>query len=262
MEFTTEKATRTYKSGRSFEVLEVTFKPEHVGDMFLIVDGEWYRACRRCSGYGHYSYMRDYGTHCFDCVGGSVGAKTTEQEAAKLMKTRIATRDRNERKLFLAAWEQAIQWDAFLTENADVVAYLADKEERRGFIGDMARKVAILETLSPRMLEVVRKCAAEDIAKSAKANEAGHFGEVGGRYEITATVTNVKECFSDFGITYLITMRGSEGHTFKTFASGAFADVEKNTTVTFKGTVKGHGEWNGMKETTLTRCMIPKAKKA
>lgn len=262
MEFTTEKATRTYKSGRSFEVLEVTFKPEHVGDMFLIVDGEWYRACRRCSGYGHYSYMRDYGTHCFDCVGGSTGVKTTEQEAAKLMKSRIAARDARERKLFLAAWEQAIEWDAFRAENLDVIAFLADKTERRGFLGDMAEKAAKGEALSERMVAAVRKIAAEIAGKQAAANAAGHFGEVGKRYEITALVTNVKECLSDFGVTYLITMRGSEGHTFKTFASGAFADVEKNSTVTFKGTVKSHGEWNGSKETTLTRCMAPKAKKA
>ncbi len=266
-----ENETRSIRKGTAkVTVRMVEAATDHVGLPFVVRPAKlngldtdtWFRACERCGGWGHYSYNQIDGTVCYGCFGDGLGTPTTPEDAEKLVKTRRATRDRKNRAEFLAAWEAAIAWNAFRAENLDVIEFLAGKEERRGFLGDMAEKAANGIVLSERMVAAVRKIAAEVAGKQAAANAAGHFGEVGKRYEITAVVTNVKECFSDFGVTYLITMRGSEGHTFKTFASGAFADVEKNTEVTFKGTVKGHGEWNGSKETTLTRCMIPKAKKA
>lgn len=262
MKFETTRETRTTKAGTAMEVQIVTFE-NHVGNIFLIRAEKWFRACNRCGGYGHREYLRDFGTYCFDCMGSGLGEPTTAEDAAKLMKTRIATKRRNEKKAFEEAWEQALAWNAFRDENADVIAWLAGKEERRGFIGDMSSKVANCITLTDRMIEVVSRIAGEDAERAAKVQAAGHFGTVGQREKkITATVKPMKD-FEDYftgGTKWLITMETAEGHILKTWTTGAFAEVEVGNEYTFAGTVKEHGEYNGKPETTLTRCALPKKK--
>jgi hypothetical protein len=262
MEFTATAATRTTKDGAKLEVQEITFS-EHVGNIFLVRPGNvWFRACGRCSGYGHYSWCRDYQSFCFDCAGSGLGVVTTREDAEKLVKSRIAAQKRAERAAFLAAWEQAIEWDAFRTDHADVIGFLAEKEERRGFIGDMARKTSALQALTSGMVAALRRIIAEDEAKQAKANEAGHFGQLGARINgITATVKNVREMPDNgFGISYLVTMETAEGHVLKTFTSGAISDVPVGESVTFNAGIKSHDEYQGRPETLLTNCRIPKKK--
>lgn len=261
-----EVESRTLRAARGtverISVRMVTATEDHVGDPFVLRDETLFRACRRCGGYGHYSYNPLDGTYCFDCYGHGLGEVTTWEDAEKLVKARRASRNRAIRAERNAAHEVALAWDAFRGEHTDVIAWLDGKEERSGFVGDMSRKVANLIALSPKMVEAVRRIIGQEQERSATRAAAGHFGTVGKREKaITAKVIRTVELPDyGFGISWLIVMETPEGHALVTKTSGAFAEVEAGETYTFAGTVKEHGEYKGEPQTSLTRCALPKAK--
>jgi hypothetical protein len=258
-----EPEARSFKSREGFTkimVQVVQAATDHVGDIFLLREsGRIYRGCGRCGGYGHYSYNQFDGTICFDCRGHGLGVETTFEQAEALIKSRRANRNRRARNEFLAAQEVAIAWNAFWDEAADVIEWLSDKDERTGFVGDIARKVSHLVVLTENQLRAIRKIIRQDAEKVEKVNTAGHFGEVGKREAIEVTIKSAKFIESDFGGTVLVIMESAAGHVLKTFSAGEFGSkVEVGTTVTVKATVKTHGEYNGVKETMVTRVALAK----
>lgn len=98
---------------------------------------------------------------------------------------------------------------------------------------------------------VERELAAKAVAKPV----AGHFGELGKRYDLELTVKFVREWESDYGVTTLIAFEDTEGHLFKWKASGAH-DVKPGERYRVKGTVKIHGDYKGVSETGLSRCVL------
>lgn len=122
--------------------------------------------------------------------------------------------------------------------------------------------------------EIVAKhygIAASAVAAKAKAEgkiaerevEAGRraasewVGVVGERLVFEITVKFVRAFDNDYGTTYLVTCSDQDGNTVKTFSSGAFGRQAKTgDRYTVKGTVKEHGEFNGSKETLLSRVAV------
>jgi hypothetical protein len=229
---------------------------------FLVADGDTspHLACGRCGGYGEYSFNQMDGTMCYGCNGDGLGKPIEWTDAIRIAKRRIASAKRAARVAELARLTQAHAWNDWRDENADVIGWLAGKDERRGFVGDMARKTAVLETLTDRQADAIRKIAGEDSAKTEKVVAAGHFGEIGKRAKgIKATVRKIVTMPDNgFGISYLIIMETPEGHALKTFTSGAFADVEEGQEIVFAATPKAHGEYAGKPETMLSRCALAK----
>lgn len=265
--FTTAAAEdRTFQTVTGFMTIEVrvvTAAEDHVGDPFLLrKSGKLFRACGRCGGYGHFSYNRIDGTLCFDCRGRGLGAETTWEEAERLVKARRATRNRRDKAERDAAHALALEWNAFYADHADVISWLDGKEERSGFVGDMARKVANLHALSEKMVAAARRIIGQDAEKQETRAAAGHFGTIGKRDKaITAKVVRrIEMPDNGFGVSWLIVMETEAGHVLKTFTSGAFADVHEGETYTFAATPKEHKEYNGTPETMLSRCALPKAK--
>ncbi len=233
-------------------------------ESFIMADGDTYPhlPCHRCGGFGEYSWNEMDGSICYGCNGDGLGRAITWADAERIAKQRIAKRRREERARMLAIEEQAHAWNAWRGDHADVIAWLAGKDDKPGFVGDMARKTAVLETLSPRMVAAVRKIAGERAAEAAVKAAAGHFGTIGTRVEITATVKSSRFFDNDFGGSWLIIMETAEGHELKTFTSGAFVDAAKEgETITFKATPKAHEEYKGAPSTMLSRCAVAKAKK-
>lgn len=72
---------------------------------------------------------------------------------------------------------------------------------------------------------------------------------------LAVKVTKVQCWEGDYGMTTLLIMRDGEGHVFKWFASGS-KPIESGDEIVIDGTVKGHDEYNGLKQTALTRCKI------
>ena len=96
--------------------------------------------------------------------------------------------------------------------------------------------------------------------RKAKIGEnSAHFGAVGTRYELAVTVVGVRYTEGDYGTTTIYTLVDADGNVFKWFASNdeVLGDKEGET-FKIKGTVKKHDEYQGTKQTVLSRCALVK----
>jgi hypothetical protein len=91
--------------------------------------------------------------------------------------------------------------------------------------------------------------------EAAGAAESTYFGEVGKRYNFTATVAVARYVEGEWGTSTLLVLTDADGHRFKWFASGS-KEVDVGASVAVRGTVKAHAEYKGAKETVLTRCAL------
>jgi hypothetical protein len=95
--------------------------------------------------------------------------------------------------------------------------------------------------------------------KAAKLGEnSTHYGEIKTRYELEVTVVGVRYIHGDYGTTTLYTLLDGEGNVFKWFASDDKLGDTEGAQFVIKGTVKKHDEFNGTKQTVLTRCAVVK----
>lgn len=87
--------------------------------------------------------------------------------------------------------------------------------------------------------------------------ESAYAGELGEKLTITGTVTRLKPIEQHYGYTpttSMLVIVESGTTVAKTFTAAAWAwDVEQGDEITITGTVKAHEEFNGTKETVLTR---------
>lgn len=89
-------------------------------------------------------------------------------------------------------------------------------------------------------------------------------GNVKDKIEIDVTVKFTRFFDNQYGGTTLYTMIGSDNRVYKWFSSkglsvtfdGGTRGVWEGDTFTLKGTIKDHDEWNGQKQTVLTRCKV------
>lgn len=126
----------------------------------------------------------------------------------------------------------------YLQKLIDLAA--ATRVQRRN-IGILASSVAAYDR------EMERKT-------QALASPSNHVGTVGKREHFTLEFVKVKVLPDyGFGCSNLYTFQDTKGNTVKWKTAGQF---EFSGTVKLVGTVKKHGEWNGVKETELTRCKI------
>jgi len=106
------------------------------------------------------------------------------------------------------------------------------------------------------MISVYRRHLEKTIAE---ANElpSSWFGNIGSKLQECPVVCTFKrECPTQFGVSVLYKFIDNDGNVYKTFYSGHTWEVEQDENVTLWGTVKKHDEWQGKKETMLTRCKV------
>lgn len=111
-------------------------------------------------------------------------------------------------------------------------------------IGFVASAVASYQKHQARLAE-------KEVRRVARKN-SDWVGEVGQRITVTVKVTDIRTIESQFGTTYLHMMADEQGNYYKWFASNQ--SLGKRASVTLKGTIKSHDEYNGLKSTVLTRC--------
>ena len=83
-----------------------------------------------------------------------------------------------------------------------------------------------------------------------------HMGNLKDRLEIPVTIELIKPIDTAWGVSYLFKMRTVTGNCLSWFASNPPNDIEEGDNITLRGTVKAHTEWQGRKETQLTRCKV------
>ena len=101
--------------------------------------------------------------------------------------------------------------------------------------------------------KIGRKLSAADKRKGAEAHAA-----------LTVTVSDTRLFDGEYGTSELVSMTDTEGNVLKWFASGrANSDdgerVVVGNTYTLVATIKGHGEYRGVTETKVNRCVLTPA---
>lgn len=91
-----------------------------------------------------------------------------------------------------------------------------------------------------------------EYARRAPKLPSAHFGTVGKREVFTFTVSKVFTSENAWGTTHMHLLTDAAGNVAKWRSSTACFDV--GDIVTGKGTVKAHGEYNGLAQTELSRC--------
>lgn len=90
--------------------------------------------------------------------------------------------------------------------------------------------------------------------KVEKKNE--HIGDVGQRLELELIFKRCRSIDSDFSDSfYVYNFEDSEGNLF-TWFTGKELEVSKDDTVSLRGTVKKHTDYNGRNQTVITRCRV------
>jgi hypothetical protein len=101
--------------------------------------------------------------------------------------------------------------------------------------------------------KIGRKLSAADKRKGAEAHAA-----------LTVTVSDTRLFDGEYGTSELVSMTDADGNVLKWFASGrANSDdgerVTVGSTYTLVATIKGHGEYRGVTETKVNRCVLTPA---
>lgn len=104
------------------------------------------------------------------------------------------------------------------------------------------------------MIHAYNKSIGKKIEERTYVNE--HFGKVGEKIkDVKARIVSVKPIDGYYGTTYLYVFKADSGHTFKWFSSrGVGGDV--GDYVAIAGTIKAHDEYQGKKQTNLTRAVL------
>lgn len=99
---------------------------------------------------------------------------------------------------------------------------------------------------------------AEEAERKAKAEKSSYFGNVGDKVDgLEVTFKNEFFYETQFGGMCIYIFEDADGHQFKWSTSTGFStSLEREAVITIKGTIKEHSEYNGIKQTVLTRCKL------
>ena len=86
-------------------------------------------------------------------------------------------------------------------------------------------------------------------------NNSEFVGQVKDRGTFDLTLTFRKGFESDFGVSFLNTLKDAQGNVF-TYWGNSFLDVEVDSKITVKATIKDHREYQGTKQTVIDRPKI------
>lgn len=104
------------------------------------------------------------------------------------------------------------------------------------------------------------KAKIKEANNSEKNITSQHFGNVGDKLDITAKYTRSSSWETHFGYRtqtqYCHTFTDGEGHIFIWKTTSPIYDIDIDTEVELKGTIKAHDEYKGIKQTSLQRCKI------
>ena len=105
-----------------------------------------------------------------------------------------------------------------------------------------------------KYLEQKAKEEQREAERAAAAASSSYVGEIGKRLEVeTVSASLVTSWETDWGVTFLYKFFDAAGNVFVWYASRCIAICDA---MKIKGTVKDHSEYNGVKQTVLTRCYV------
>jgi len=125
------------------------------------------------------------------------------------------------------------------------------------------RSLGILVSLTTAYNRHIGQLAAYE-AKQKKAEEekkaSEHVGNINDKIEVACKdFTCVSSWDGMYGMTFLYKFTDANGNVFIWYASSSVQDEDR--VISVKGTIKDHSEYNGLKQTVLTRCRVTLAPK-
>lgn len=220
-------------------------KTDRNGTKYFMVD----RPCVRCGGAGGSDKWAFTGWTCYECGGSGEGRSEIIKEYTPEYEKKLEERRRKRREKYEA-------------EHAEEIAQR--EAERRA-----------KEEAAERERQEKERIEAERLQKLEAMKAASQFfGSVGDKVDLTVAFIKTAwfevKSFSGFGYDtmFVHTFKDNDEHVFvwKTTSSIGWwneetGDWDKPTEgqqLHVKGTIKEHSEYDGMKQTVLTRCRIKK----
>lgn len=151
-------------------------------------------------------------------------------------------------------WAKAINPRSDFDHNMQVLANVQTIEHRNS---------GIVAYFIPAMLKA-KEIEFEKIARKASLglSESQHVGAIGDKLKnISAVLYGYKPIEGAYGTTYIYKFRGDDGNVYTWFSSqgveglGSYAATHRQPVI-LNGTVKSHDEYEGVKNTKLTRCKV------
>ena len=250
--------------------------------------------CPRCGGTGFIDiYIPVNGGECYECFGSGkrttpeVIKEYTPEYAAKLEARRQARHQKQMQEAFQKNVTEQVEWltkMGFKDGKIHVVT-LKDtfrvKDQIKGAGGRYDCMVGWYFSTPvaefPTVELTAEECFEQDAwgklrwkpvqhmtnlikSKMPKEPESEWVGQVGDKLTMEATYTKCHTYETHFtyrGETnYIHQFTDADGNVLVWKTSNGIYDIPTGTKVQIKGTVKGHDEYNGVKQTMLTRCKI------
>lgn len=125
------------------------------------------------------------------------------------------------------------------------------------------RAIAASDEVSERHIGILASAVAaqhraekREAEKESVRSSSRWVGEVKERRDFDLTVDGIRTISTEYGYTTIYTLSDTDGNHFKWFASRAVLGDYEGVSVTVKATVKKHAEWDGVKETHLSRAKL------
>lgn len=244
--------------------------------------------CTKCAGtgtvdYGNVTVSRNIGGHnvndrwCFDCGGNGDLKRTVKNMRAAARREHKALVARQaesaaqaaERDVWAAAHPGLATRLAIVfaevsgNNDADERAAYAAADRYGDFIVSLASRAqyrSLTEGQTDAIAKALTEYDARITAEAERADAQRYFGAEGDKVAVTGTVITAITVEGYHGSSRLIVVEGSgefEGVTAKAFGTAASLwETERGDVVEMTGTIKGHEEYQGTKQTTLTRTKI------
>ena len=184
--------------------------------------------CYRCNGTGIYQWMTAMGAMggaCYKCWGS--GKHSGRLYLKKEMKWQQSSKEKRDAK--------RVEYFALL-EETNALKRIAYNYSEKG-VAQRAKR------LSWKKDKILTK------------NKSEFVGQVKDRGTFDLTLTFRKGFDTDFGVSFLNTLKDAQGNVF-TYWGNSFLDVDVDSTITVKATIKDHREYDGTKQTVINRPKI------
>jgi hypothetical protein len=210
------------------------------------------RDCHKCIGTKVFScWSHIEGGRCFSCGGsGKVRVNLSAQKRRETAAKKAAEKARKN----LADWIAANPSEAAIDDNT------------AGFIGEIRYKIMKYGQISEAQHNALKKALAQFNERKAKEEarkeflaQSAHQGIVGEKWTAKVKVAFTKDIHTHYGVTTLYGLEDEKGNQFRWFSSSRTTILDKGEVVEIVGTVKKHDEYQGVKQTVLTRCKVAKA---
>lgn len=199
----------------------------------------------------------EYLANCIKVIAETGYTKTVKETAfTEMKKGNIEERFIDEAKKVIEFFKN-IELDEYDTFENNVKSFVTGKIPVTGENGFIA--------YAPVLMEKIQKQRAEQEARNAEKAKSDYVGEVGKKITITGKGSIITSYQTQWGFTTIYKFVDENDNVFIWKTSNTITGTDKRgdtvyvgdmRTITITGTVKEHNEYNGEKQTVLTRCKV------